>query len=123
MYILFHTYLRTFVSMQHRGEIAEKAIRRSGMSLTELTKRLDKSRRWIYTAFENPNLSLDILIQIGKIIHYDFSQDIFEIHEPQISDVSPVEYDTPNNEHVIYWKEKYYALLEKYNALLEKQQK
>jgi predicted transcriptional regulator len=105
--------------MQHKGEIVERAVRRSGYKLTELVKRIGKSRRWIYNAFENPNLSIDHVLEIGKVIHYDFSDEINELkgmkkslHEP------PAEY-LVLEDTVAYWKEKYYKLLEKHNALLE----
>lgn len=60
--------------MQHRGELVEKAVRESGFPIAELARRMKKSRRHIYNLFENPYLSLDEILQIGKIIHYDFSE-------------------------------------------------
>ena len=59
--------------MQHRGEIVEKVVRESGFPIAELARRLKKSRRHIYNMFQNPHLSLDEILQIGKIIHYDFT--------------------------------------------------
>ena len=111
--------------MQHKGEILEKAVRESGMPLTKLTKKLSKSRRWIYNAFENPNVSIDYILEIGKIIHHDFSEDIEEVrkyrtmarfmHLENVSEVDSNEKQTPD-----YWKNKYLKLLEKYNQLLER---
>jgi predicted transcriptional regulator len=107
--------------MQHRGEIVEKAVRQSGLPLTRLTKQLGKSRRWIYHAFENPALSIDTVLEIGKIIHYDFSDEIDELkrYAAVLHDSSRPQY-YPNEENSVeYWKNKYLHLLEKYNALLE----
>jgi len=111
--------------MQHKGEILEKAVRDSGMPLTKLTKKLNKSRRWIYNAFENPNVSIDYILEIGKIIHHDFSEDIAELKKyrtmaafMQLEDVSPAKND--ENQNLDYWKNKYLKLLEKYNQLLER---
>ena len=59
--------------MQLRGEIVEKAVREIGVPLAEVARRMKKSRRHIYNMFENPRLSLDEILQIGKIIHYDFT--------------------------------------------------
>lgn len=100
--------------MQHKGEIVEKAVRQSGIPLTKLVKRLGKSRKWIYNAFENPQLSFDVIIDIGKIIHYDFSTDFKELKATQPNDLlnnSPQEIE--------YWKNKYLHLLEEYKTLLE----
>ena len=106
--------------MQHRGEIVELAVRQSGYSLTKLTQRLGKSRRWIYHAFENPILSIDVVLEISKIIHHDFSDEITELKRFN----SGVKAQNGNayieNETADYWKNKYLVLLEKYNALLEK---
>lgn len=106
--------------MQHRGEIVEQAVRQSGLSLTKLAKRIGKSRKWIYDSFQNPNLSIEYVIAIGKIIYHDFSLEINElknIHFPQFS----IENNVDFNEN--YWKNKYIELLEKHNQLLEKEGK
>ena len=68
--------------MIHRGEIVEKAVRESGFSIVQLAKRMHKSRKWVYNSFENSQLPLDYVLQIGKIIHYDFSLEITEIQRP-----------------------------------------
>ena len=89
---------------QHKGKILEKAVRESGIPLTKLTKRINKSRRWIYNAFENPNLSIEYIIEIGGIIHYDFSEVLIELKKFKISALKT----TPNvdQEYPEYWKNK-----------------
>ena len=108
-------------SMQHKGEIVERIVRQSGYSLTRLTKQLGKSRRWIYNAFENPHLSIDHILEIGRIIHHDFSEEIEELKRyRQVSSDVENRYFPPDENSVDYWKSKYLLLLEKYNELLEK---
>jgi len=113
--------------MQHKGEILEKAVRDSGMPLTKLTHRLKKSRRWIYNAFENPNVSIEYILEIGKIIHHDFSDDIIDLKKYRNMSVAmQLEEngsDSENNNTIEYWKNKYLNLLEKHNLLLEKNYK
>jgi hypothetical protein len=107
--------------MQHKGEIVERAVRQSGFPLTQLTKRLGKSRRWIYDAFLNANLSIDYILEIGKIIHHDFRSEITELHYYTFTDPVGIADNGPEDEHsATYWKDKYLVLLEKYNDLLEK---
>ena len=103
--------------MQHRGEIIKEAVYKSGYPITELAKRMGKSRRWVYLLFENNTVSIDIMLQIGKIIHYDFSEELnrpsanlFTTNEPTSLYISDEE----------YWKNKYLNLLEEYNELLKK---
>ncbi|UUF15192.1 MULTISPECIES: hypothetical protein [Flavobacterium] len=107
-------------SMEHRGEIVKEAVYRSGYPITELAKRLSKSRRWIYLMFENANVSLDIILQIGKIIHYDFKDEIKEFNSYQKA-LNESAFDYQNDEaNPDYWKNKYLKLLEEYNDLLKK---
>jgi len=111
--------------MQHRGEIVEKAVRESGYSITRLASKLGKSRRWMYLAFENHNLSIDLVLQIGLIIHHDFSAEIKELaaythgrvlHQAVSETGKALIKPEAEAEH---WKNKYLELLEKYNQLLE----
>lgn len=104
--------------MQHRGEIIRKAVYNSGYTITEIAKSLGKSRKWMYLMFENSNVSLDILLEIGKIIHYDFTDEIKEFTPSQnIYEKSSL--DSKKDDDVEYWKNKYLKLLEEYNDLLK----
>ncbi|TNE54609.1 MAG: hypothetical protein EP338_07255 [Bacteroidetes bacterium] len=110
--------------MQHRGEIVEAVVRNSGYSITKLADRLGKSRRWLYLVFENPNVQLDHIIAIGKLINYDFSNDIQELKNISDSSIyeSGIAYKK-NDKDVTYWREKYFELLEDYHQLIKAQQK
>lgn len=102
--------------MVHRGEIIERVVRSSGISLTQVAKRMGKSRSWLYDIFDVADLSLDYVIQFGKVLHYDFSEEI-----PQIANHRPLTGEnalTYGENSVEYWKEKYYAILEEYHKLL-----
>jgi predicted transcriptional regulator len=101
--------------MQHRGEIIKEAVYKSGYPITELAKRMGKSRRWVYLLFENPTVSIDTIIQIGALIHYDFAND-FEIIKPHVVNETDLSYTREED----YWKNKYLKLLEEYNELLKK---
>jgi predicted transcriptional regulator len=104
--------------MQHRGEIIKEAIYQSGYSITKLAERLGKSRRWVYLQFENSNVSLDLILQIGEIIHHDFSDNIKELKNSVTTfQEPPIVYG--NSEDAEYWKNKYLKLLEEYTELLK----
>lgn len=103
--------------MQHKGKILEKAVRQSGMPLTKLSVKMDKSRRWMYNAFENQNLSIDYILAIGKIIHYDFSEDLQDLKKfKESAEKFGINSNSSDSD---YWKNKYLNLLEKHNLLLE----
>jgi predicted transcriptional regulator len=101
--------------MQHRGEIIKEAVYKSGFPITALAKRMGKSRRWVYLLFENPTVPIDTVLQIGSIIHYDFSEEI-ETLKPYVVNDTPLSYSKEEG----YWKNKYLKLLEEYNELLKK---
>lgn len=110
--------------MQHKGEIIEKAIRQSGYSITKLSKRLGKSARWMYYMFESSNVPIDYILEIGDIIHYDFSDEIKELkkykllaQKQELQDFKSA-YE-PGKETLEYWKNKYLKLLEEHNQLLK----
>ena len=109
--------------MQHKGEIIEKAVRQSGYPITKLAKKLGKSRRWVYHIFENSNVSLNIILEIGEIIYHDFSDEIKELKkykmyaEKEGAKNSESVYKE-KQEEAEYWKNKYLELLEKHNLLL-----
>ena len=98
--------------MLDRGEIIEKAIRESGYSITVVAQRLGKSRRWMYFLFDNPSVQLDLILQIGKILNYDFSHDIPEIVQGKFIVNDPEK--RIDQEDVTFWKDKYYALVDEH---------
>jgi predicted transcriptional regulator len=109
--------------MQHKGEIVQKAVRDSGHSITRLAKGMGKSRRWVYQIFENPNVPVDYILEIGKLIHHDFTDEIKELKTykqrmvKQLLQEPAKEFDN-DREEAEYWKNKYLNALERYNELL-----
>ena len=118
---LFPNSLLTFVHMLHRGEVIEKAIRESGYSITTVAQRLGKSRRWMYLLFENPGVSIELILQIGKIIYHDFSLEFPEVIQGKKIVKESENKGYGNNDEVSFWKEKYFTLLEEYNTLLKQE--
>ncbi|MGV3632110.1 MAG: hypothetical protein ACO1O6_12950 [Bacteroidota bacterium] len=109
--------------MEHRGEIIEQAIRKSGYPITKVAEKIGKSRRWMYLMFDNPAVPYEVIIRIGKIIHHDFSAEISELKAniPGIFTEGQEPYITAKDKDAAYWRQKYYDLLEEYNAFLKKE--
>lgn len=105
--------------MIHRGEIVEQAIRKSGIPIATIAKRLGKSRRWMYLMFENPDVSFEIIKRIGQIIYYDFHDD-FPMLSGKGQPYTDHEHQYDTHENAEYWKNKYFRLLEEHNELLKK---
>lgn len=104
--------------MEHRGEIIKQAIDNSGMSVTEIAKRLKKSRQWIYNLYDKTTVPYETILEIGKIIHHNFSKEIKNL-DKALSDPED-QYESQLN-NPAYWREKYYTLLDEYYKLLKKE--
>ncbi len=109
--------------MKNRGEIVEKAIRESGVNLTKLAKMIGYNRKSIYAFFEKPDLSLDVIVKIGKVIKYDFRKDFPElfIHDTSMIVLEPQEQYPGSLAECLRekseWRDKYYTLLEENSQL------
>jgi hypothetical protein len=103
----------------HKGQLIEKAVKQSGISITQLAKKIKKSRQSVYNIFESQNVPVDLILSIGKAIHYDFSKDFKQLKTYSTkTELTIVEEDNAE-----YWKQKYIALLEEYNQLLKTKKK
>jgi hypothetical protein len=99
--------------MKHRGEILKAAIDTSGVKKPQIIEALKISLSKLYRMFEDPFVSFDDLIAIGKIIRHDFSNDFPEIANPDKLKAAQDNLD---------YKLKYFELLEKHLAILEERQ-
>ena len=82
--------------------------------MTTIAKRLGKTCQWLYYVFENPNVSLDLVIEIGKIIFYNFSSDITQIIVNNGKSEKLHEGNYESDQKSEFWKEKYFNLLEEH---------
>lgn len=108
--------------MQHRGELLKTAIKESGVPITRIVKQLGRSRKWLYNQFETPQVPLDILIDVGKVIHHDFLSELKDIKSSKLQrPYSYVEEESSLRleQEANFWKNKYLDLLEEFNRYLK----
>src|SRR5690606_14570081 len=80
--------------------------------ITLLAKRLKKSRRYSYDVFEKQDVTLDLILRIGKIIQHDFSNDLKNLSKiPEEYQLEVITEPDISFEDVNYWKSKYFELL------------
>lgn len=113
----------------HRGQVVRAKLDEIGVKVSKLAQRLDYSRGHMYKLFESENLGYPIIYKIGEVINYDFSHDFPEMPVKRIEQniVSEPEevygINTTNvyelKKAVVFWRDRYYALMEKYIAKLE----
>ncbi|AXI24113.1 Fis family [Cardinium endosymbiont of Sogatella furcifera] len=60
---------------QHKGKIVEEAIKKSGFRMKALAKKLGIARNTLYTRLKEADIKDAFIIEIGRVIHYDFSND------------------------------------------------
>jgi hypothetical protein len=105
--------------MIHRGQIVEKIIRKSGYSITKLANKLGVTRNTLYNRFNNPNLGYRFIVEIGTVVHHDFTMEFPEIKD-EVELMGEVPLRSIDRETSELWKveTKYIALLEQYNKML-----
>ncbi len=110
---------------EHRGEIVEQIVRKSGFSLKKLAERLGISRNTLYNRFGDPNLSYEFIIKVSNVIHYDFTLDfpetkekVQEKEEKEAREQEGTDYIDRYTAELLKLERKYTNLLERYNKLL-----
>jgi hypothetical protein len=99
-----------------QGIILQKAVLKSGISISEIGRRMGKGRSWLYFQFSRNKIPVEVFFQIGKIISHDFTEDVAELRK-----FSPIVAPNNEEENVDYWKMKYFKLLEEHVELLKRQ--
>ena len=105
----------------HRGEVLNAVVKRSGLKVSDVTKRAGYSRASFYNHISIPDLSYDILDVYGRVLNYDFSEEFPEMIKYVAFMEPTVEYGNSDQlrKEINRWKDKYFVLLEKYNILIE----
>ena len=104
----------------HRGEILKKAVKKSGIPITEVARRASYGRVTYYLHIQNPDLKPDILDKYAIAINYDFRDEVPEMveyyelkSESKLSKFEKIESDRD------FWREEYARILREKNELLK----
>lgn len=62
----------------HIGRLIKTVFERSGMSVSEFARQLNCERTNIYTIFKRRTIDVELLINISKILNYNFFEDILK---------------------------------------------
>lgn len=100
-------------------------VRQSHIPISEIARKIGYNRKSIYDFFHNPELPLDTIIKIGKVIRHDFRQDfpeLFAFNKNELNELTEA-YGNNRLEECVKekdeWMHKYITLLEQHNALLK----
>ncbi len=114
----------------HRGELLLQIVAESGLSITQLVKKVGFSRSSYYNHITDAELPLDILLKYGKVLHHDFLEDFPDLLGNKVAETAnsytSLSHASTREEaerQRDIWKEKYYELLEKYHLLKEQMEK
>jgi hypothetical protein len=108
--------------MMHRGQLVWKIVRNSGYSLTKLAERLGINRNRLYYRLTEPHLDYQFIMEIGKIIYYDFTIDFPEIkQDPELLGEEPIPAPVREDAAASIWsiEAKYTKFLKKHTMLLD----
>ncbi|WP_419241688.1 helix-turn-helix domain-containing protein [Cardinium endosymbiont of Nabis limbatus] len=123
---------------KHKGKIVEEAIKKSGFRMKALAKRLGIARNTLYMRLKEAEIKNSFIIEIGKVIHYDFSNEFPGLYgnNENKGDLESLGYESREDSHK-YMDEsssmirdphflqlqalnkKYLRLMEDYNKLLK----
>ncbi len=103
--------------MQHIGDIVKKVLKEV-TTYTSLAKESGISRPTLGKYLKMADMPFDIVIKIGNIIRYDFTNDISEIKSYAIKNKLKIYVDEDKHFMAKYSKECYNILVE-YDALKE----
>ena len=67
------------MAKQHRGEILQEVVLKSGVKVSRLYGALGISRATLYRRFEDPNLDFDFIRRVGEIIYHNFAEEFKEL--------------------------------------------
>jgi len=112
------------VSHINYGQILEKVIRNDKMSISEISRHLNISRRTLYNWFETKDLDLEVIRRVGIVIDHDFSKELPEefaqltISPDLNANLSNKFTGVKSSDAIYYWMDRYIRLLEKFNEVL-----
>jgi hypothetical protein len=102
---------------KHLGKILEAAIRKSEYPISKLAKRVGYTRQHMYNLFQQESVDLSLMVEIGKIIHHDFSNEVKELASYKHHETGSLVAE-PRMEYEVL-EGKYIELLEEHNRLLK----
>ncbi|MFN3530738.1 MAG: helix-turn-helix domain-containing protein [Bacteroidia bacterium] len=113
--------------MKHAGELVRSVVRERGISVSELARRLSRSRQFIYNLYQRKSIDTAILHDLRAILNYPFTELLGQesgyktysgdyLSEKAYVDIQD-ELKTLRTEMQM-WKDKYMELLEFTNQLL-----
>lgn len=104
-----------------KGAVLKKAVKNSGISITEVAKRAGYGRVTYYLHIANPDLKLDVLYKYAIAINYDFRDEIPEMvkyyerkMESNLSTFEKIEADRN------LWRDEYARILKEKNELIKR---
>lgn len=120
--VYFFTLLNTKGKNKHRGALLEAAVKDSPVNITQMVKRMGIARGTYYNHKNDPNLPLELLARYGKVLKYDFAQDLPEMQQETLEEPDSA-YALPKTlEEAIaqrdYWRDKYYQLMERFHEVV-----
>jgi len=118
--------LKTSTKKIDRGLLLKVSVETSGMSVTNVVKRVGVSRSTYYNHVNDPNLPIDILFKYGRVLNISFNELLGDLFTEATNGSRGmfIEHKYPRNfeesiTQLEYWRNKYWDLHEKYMLILE----
>lgn len=67
------------INKAHIGTLIKRTVEKSGMSVSNLAKKIDCNRSNIYSIYERKSIDIDLLIRISKVLEHDLISDYLNL--------------------------------------------
>ncbi len=119
MYFSLHLLKKDEQNIIHRGKLLKEVVAKSELNVVQLVQRMKfRSRNTYYNHTKDPVLPVKTLMRYGKVLRYDFSQDISGMDKLVLEDGFAPYLPAPFDLEDATEQRDYYHRL--YNELLEK---
>jgi AcrR family transcriptional regulator len=102
-----------------QGELLEKVLRRSGMSISAFARKAGISREHLYNLFERERFSYEECERFSSALGYDVHLLLTKFPESEDPLSEYLQLNIPQEQTT--WQERYFRLAEKYMEFLEEQ--
>ena len=63
----------------HIGHLVKEKFEESGITITQLAHRINRTRTTVYDIFERKSIDIDLLLQLSEALQYDF---VYKVYVP-----------------------------------------
>jgi plasmid maintenance system antidote protein VapI len=68
----------------HIGTLIKEQFEKSGLSIQEFARSINRTRTTIYDIFNRKSIDVDLLMDISEVLHYPFLEEVYLPHQSTV---------------------------------------